>query len=128
MNDSFTRSIKVTFIFLRNFSTRKISRCFFKPFFITFWVESPVKGGRVKIILTSISSNNLTAARGLNGTAGASHSDNTQVSILRWPAPVERATLINTARIWSRASAFEPFYVDVDLDTDVRQMLEPYRL
>jgi hypothetical protein len=93
-----------------------------------FAVGQTIVIGTEQLLITSISSNNLTAARGLNGTAGASHSDNTQVSILRWPAPVERATLINTARIWSRASAFEPFYVDVDLDTDVRQMLEPYRL
>ena len=49
------------------------------------------------------------------------------MSILRWPAPVERATLINTARIWTRAPAFEPFYVDVDLDTDVRSLLDAYR-
>jgi hypothetical protein len=50
------------------------------------------------------------------------------VSIVRWPAPVERATLINTARIWSRSTAFEPFYVDVDLDSDVRMLLDAYRL
>ena len=40
---------------------------------------------------------------------------------------MERAALINAARIWARAPAFEPFYVDVDLDTDVRLLLEPYR-
>ena len=67
-------------------------------------------------------------AGGLNGTTAATHADNTTVAILRWPAPVERATLINTARILTRAPAFEPFYVDVDLDTDVRTFLDAYRL
>ena len=35
--------------------------------------------------------------RGLNGTTAEAHGDAAPVSILRWPAPVERATLINTA-------------------------------
>jgi hypothetical protein len=56
----------------------------------------------------------------------APHKDN--VRVVRWPAAVERATLINAARIWTRAPAFEPFYVDAGLDTDVRELLEPYRL
>ena len=80
------------------------------------------------MLVTAISGNNLTVTRGLNGTTAATHADNTIVSVLRWPAPVERATLINTSRIWTRAPAFEPFYVDVDLDTDVRTMLDAYRL
>ena len=81
-----------------------------------------------QMLVTNISANVLTVTRALNGTAGATHADNTTVSILRWPAPVERATLINTARIWTRAPAFEPFYVDVDLDTDVRTLLDTHRL
>ena len=81
-----------------------------------------------QMLVKAISGNSLTVARGLNGTTAATHTDNTAVSILRWPAPVERATLINTSRIWTRAPAFEPFYVDVDLDTDVRTMLDAYRL
>ena len=40
---------------------------------------------------------------------------------------VERATLIQAARIWTRAADFEPFFVDSELDTDVRLLLEPYR-
>ena len=81
-----------------------------------------------QMLVTNISGNSLTVTRALNGTTGATHADNTTVSILRWPAPVERATLINAARIWTRAPAFEPFYVDVDLDTDVRTLLDAYRL
>ena len=81
-----------------------------------------------QLLVTDVSGNNLTVTRGLNGTTAATHADDTTVSIVRWPAPVERATLINTARIWTRAPAFEPFYVDVDLDTDVRTLLDAYRL
>ncbi len=81
-----------------------------------------------QMLITDISGGTPTVRRGLNGTTAASHADNTQVDILRWPAPVERATLISAARIWTRAPSFEPFYVDVDLDTDVRMMLDPYRL
>ncbi len=80
-----------------------------------------------QMLITNIVTNALTVRRGLNGTTAASHALNTDVFILRWPSPVERATLIQTARIWSRAPFFEPFYVDSDLDTDVRWMLETYR-
>ena len=61
------------------------------------------------------------------GTTAAAHADNSDVYILRWPAPVERAALIQTARIWTRSADFEPFFVDADVDTDVRLMLDPFR-
>ena len=80
-----------------------------------------------RALVRGISSNRLTVTRGLNGTAPADHRTGTAASIVRWPAPVERAALINAARLWTRAPAFEPFYVDADLDTDVRLLLEPYR-
>lgn len=80
-----------------------------------------------QLLITNISGNNLTVVRALNGTVAASHTDATDVYILRWPAAVERATLIQASRIWTRAPAFEPFYVDANLDTDVRMLLEPYR-
>ena len=78
-------------------------------------------------LITAISGNTLTVARGLNGAAAAAHAEGSAVGILRWPASVERAALIQTARIWTRAADFEPFYVDADVDTDVRLLLEPYR-
>lgn len=80
-----------------------------------------------QLLVTGISSNVLTVTRALNGTTAATHADNATVKILRWPGPVERATLIQAARIWTRAPSFEPFYVDADLDTDVRMLLDPYR-
>ncbi len=52
----------------------------------------------------------------------AAHADNPDIYILRWPASVEQA-----ARIWTRAADFEPFFVDADVDTDVRLLLESFR-
>ena len=78
-------------------------------------------------LITAIDDKKLSLSRGLNGSAAASHDSGVGVGILRWPASVERAALIQTARIWTRAADFEPFYVDADVDTDVRLLLEPYR-
>ena len=78
-------------------------------------------------LVTAIAGNALTVTRGLNGTAPAAYASGGAVDILRWPASVERAALIQAARIWTRAADFEPFYVDADVDTDVRLLLEPYR-
>ena len=69
----------------------------------------------------------LSVTRGLNGTRAMGHADHATVWVIRWPAPVERATLIQAARIWTRAPDFQPFYVDADLDTDVRLLLDSYR-
>ena len=83
--------------------------------------------GSEQMLVTNISSNNLTVTRALNSTTAVAHADNGDVYILRWPASVERATLIQAARIWTRAADFEPFFVDAGVDTDVRILLEPYR-
>ena len=78
-------------------------------------------------LITAIDGNELAVSRGMNGTAASVHPVGDAVGILRWPASVERAALIQAARIWTRAADFEPFYVDADVDTDVRLLLEPYR-
>ena len=83
--------------------------------------------GAEQLLVTGIAENNLSFSRGLNGTTPEAHPDATAVYVLRWPASVERAALIQAARIWTRAADFEPFYVDSDVDTDVRLLLEPYR-
>ena len=80
-----------------------------------------------QVLITAIDGNDLSVARGLNGTTAAAHDSGDTVRILRWPPSVERAALIQAARIWTRAADFEPFYVDADVDTDVRLLLEPYR-
>ena len=78
-------------------------------------------------LITSIDGDEMSVSRGLNGSAAAAHASGGGAGILRWPASVERAALVQTARIWTRAADFEPFYVDADVDTDVRLLLEPYR-
>ena len=78
-------------------------------------------------LITAIDGNELAVSRGLNGSSAVAHASGADVGILRWPASVERAALIQAARIWTRAADFEPFYVDADVDTDVRLLLEPYR-
>ena len=78
-------------------------------------------------LITAIDGNDLAVSRGLNGSSALAHASGVGVGILRWPASVERAALIQAARIWTRAADFEPFYVDADVDTDVRLLLEPYR-
>ncbi len=78
-------------------------------------------------LIIGIDANELSLSRGLNGTVASTHALGGGVGILRWPASVERAALIQAARIWTRAADFEPFYVDADVDTDVRLLLEPYR-
>ncbi len=92
-----------------------------------FEIGQTIMIGQEQMLVTNISSNDLTVTRSLNGTAAAAHPDSSGISILRWPAAVERAALIQTARIWTRAADFEPFFVDAELDTDVRLMLETYR-
>lgn len=81
-----------------------------------------------QMLVVNVAGTTLSVARALNGTVAAAHGTSVGVFIQRWPAPVERATLMNAARIWTRAPAFEPFYVDADMDSDVRQLLDPYRL
>jgi len=92
-----------------------------------FAIGQTVMIGSEQMLITNISANNLTVTRAINGTTAAAHADNSDVYILRWPASVERAALIQAARIWTRAADFEPFFVDADVDTDVRLLLEPYR-
>ena len=78
-------------------------------------------------LITGIDGDEISVSRGLNGTTSVAHASGAELNVLRWPPSVERAALIQAARIWTRAADFEPFYVDADVDTDVRLLLEPYR-
>lgn len=80
-----------------------------------------------QMLVTAGTTTPLTVRRGLNGTTAATHADNAPIYILRWPAAIERACLINAARIWTRAPGFEPFFVNSVMDTDVMLLLDPYR-
>ena len=83
--------------------------------------------GTEQLLVTAIAANALTVVRALNGTIGATIADDDPVNIIRWPPSVERAALITAARLWTRAPAFEPSFVDNDVDTDVRLLLDPYK-
>ncbi len=92
-----------------------------------FEIGQTILLGTEQMLITNISSNDLTCTRALNGTTAAAHANNLDIYNLRWPLSIERATLIQAARIWTRAADFEPFFVAEDLDTDVRLLLDPYR-
>lgn len=92
-----------------------------------FQIGMTILIGSEQMLITNIATNNLTCTRALNGATAAAHADNTDVYILRWPPAVERATLIQASRIWTRAADFQPFFVAEDIDTDVRLFLEQYR-
>ena len=92
-----------------------------------FQIGMTILIGSEQMLITNIATNNLTCTRAINSTTAAAHADNSDVYILRWPPAVERATLIQAARIWTRAADFEPYFVAEDLDTDVPLLLEPFR-
>ena len=92
-----------------------------------FAIGQTIMIGDEQMLITNISTNNLTVTRALNGSTAVAHADNSDVHILRWPASIERAALIQATRIWTRAADFEPFFVDDDVDTDVRLLLESFR-
>lgn len=92
-----------------------------------FAIGQTIMLGAEQMLVTNIAANNLTVTRALNGTTAAAHANSTDAYILRWPAAIERAALVQTARLWTRAADFEPFFVDSDLDTDVRILLDLYR-
>ena len=92
-----------------------------------FQIGMTILIGSEQMLITGIATNNLRCTRAINGTSADAHADNMGVYILRWPPAVERATLIQAARIWTRAADFEPYFVAEDIDTDVRLLLEPFR-
>ena len=65
--------------------------------------------GSEQILVTAISTNDLTVTWSLNGTIAAARADNSDISVLRWPLSVERAALVRTTSVWTRSVDFEPF-------------------
>ena len=90
-----------------------------------------------QIYVTAISTNDLTVARGVNGTTAAAHNDGTDISIYVYPGPMVEACLMQTSRLWKRKdSGFASrvglpqtgsFDVFRGLDPDVKQLLSSYR-
>ena len=93
--------------------------------------------GSEQLYVTGINTNNITVTRGVNGTTAASHADNSDISIYRYPAEVVGACLMQSARFWSRKDTpLEPVprlhqsqfsNAFQELDPDVKQLLSPLR-
>ena len=90
-----------------------------------------------QMYVKSISGNDLTVIRGVNGTTAASHSDGVDIFVYNYPAEVTQACIMQTGRLWERR--VQPFAPGADvsqpgsfgaftgLDPDVRQLLSAYR-
>ena len=97
-----------------------------------FQVGETILIGSEQLYITSISTNNLTVKRGVNGTTAVSHPDLTDISTFRHPPEVVEACLVQVSRMWQRRTAPPatfPFAAHVfqTLDQDVRQVLSGYR-
>jgi hypothetical protein len=86
-----------------------------------------------QLFVAAIAGNNLTVARGVNGTTAASHPNGADISIYQYPEGVARACLLQAAQSWQhrggssavgggRAGAGEP-----GIQREVRQLLAGYR-
>ena len=85
-----------------------------------------------QLYITAISGNVLTVSRGVNGTAAATHSDGTDISIFDYPGPVVEAYLLRTSRLWRSRDPGEiggnPGRTDLPgVDPDVQRLLSSYR-
>ena len=88
------------------------------------------------LYVTAISTNDLTVARGVNGTTAVAHNDSSDVYLYRYPGPVVEACLLQAARLWKRkdsayGSADEARVAGsgggAGLDATVQRLLGPYR-
>lgn len=67
----------------------------------------------------------LTVARGVNGTAAASHGGGAAIDIYEYPAPVVESTILHAVRLWRRGDGASGSALG--LDADARLMLGHYR-
>ena len=58
-----------------------------------------------QVYVQSYSGNTLTVVRGTNGTTAASHSGGVAIDIYEYPGPIVEATIMQTARLWTRKDA-----------------------
>ena len=96
-----------------------------------------IKAGSEQLFVRQVSGNDLTVARGVNGTTATSHASGTDLSVFRPPAQVVEATLLHAARFWKRKdSAYGPVagahglgaaHVTPGADPDLARMLSAFR-
>ncbi len=88
------------------------------------------------LYVSAISTNDLTVARGVNGTTAAAHDDGTDISLACYPGSVVEACLLQAARLWKRKDiAYAPggdgraagSSAPAGLDAAVQRLLAPYR-
>ena len=110
---------------------------------VTVSARTDVEAGHTLLVdseqlyVKSYSGNTLTVARGVNGTAAATHSGGTVIDIYRRPGPIVEAAIMQSARLWRRKdSAFSNFTgfpetgqarIAVGIDADVAMLLGQYR-
>ena len=88
------------------------------------------------LYVSAISTNDLTVARGVNGTTAVAHDDGTDISLFCYPGAVVEACLLQAARLWKRKDiAYAPAGdgraagpgAPSGLDGAVQRLLAPYR-
>lgn len=96
-----------------------------------------IRVGAEQVFVRQVSGDDLTVARGVNGTAATSHAGGTGLSVFRPPAQIVGATLLLAARYWKRKdSAYGPVagahglgavHVNAGDDPDMARMLSAFR-
>ena len=78
---------------------------------VTVSSRADVEAGHTVLIdseqmyVRSYSGSTLTVVRGTNGTTAASHSGGVAIDIYQYPGPIVEATIMQTARLWTRKDA-----------------------
>jgi len=90
-----------------------------------------------QFFVREVSGDNLTVARGVNGTTATTHGDGSDLFVYRYPDPVARAVLLMTGRFWKRkdspygptagAHGFGPIEVVPGMDPDAHALLSSFR-
>lgn len=66
---------------------------------------STLRIGQEQVFVRLVSGNDLTLARGVNGTSAVSHADGSDLLEMSYPAPVNEAALLIAGRLFSRKDA-----------------------
>ena len=84
--------------------------------------------GAEQLYVTSVSADEVTVQRGVNGTVAAVHAGGSGISVYRYPGEVVEACLLQTLRFWNRRDGVAAGCAGPrGLDPDIRQLLGAYR-
>ena len=103
-----------------------------------FGIGQTVRMETEQCYITSISSNNLTIIRGVNGTTDADHNNGVTIYIHEYPMPIVQACLITTMRAWKRkdsayqdvvgGGALGTVITSKGIDPDVAETIMQYKV